>query len=173
MVVEILTMVRRNEAFGAAVGRLLDERSLSLRAQRHLTGIDHDTASQMRRGVVPRMDKVIQFAQGLGLNVNEWLVLAGYAPIEPEWDPDRALMIGIRRIQQESGSDFQVSTEDLHLPEETPEAVEAVLAAIRRRVEQRNSRAGPPPEGTVEPDRVSGEPTRNRAGQRSSPDGGQ
>src|SRR3954452_16931856 len=103
-----LTMPRSSKRFGEAVCRVLDERGLSLRAQRALTGIDHDTASQMRQGVVPRMDKVIQFARALGQNVNEWLELAGYQPIEPEWDPDRALMVGIRRIQEETGADFQI-----------------------------------------------------------------
>ena len=129
-------MPRRSEKFGEAVSRLLDERGLSLRAQRLWTGIDHDTAALMRQGVVPRMDKVIQFAQGLGLEINEWLVLAGYDPLEPGWDPDRALMAGIRRIRAETGVDFQISAEELQLQQETPAAVEAALAAIRRRVEQ-------------------------------------
>jgi hypothetical protein len=110
---------------------------LSLRAQRALTGIDHDTAAQMRQGVIPRMDKVIQFARAFDQSVNEWLELAGYEPIEPEWDPDRALVLGIRRIREETGADFQINAEELQLKQATPEEVEAILASIRHRVEQR------------------------------------
>jgi hypothetical protein len=129
-------MPRRSERFGEAVSRVLDERGLSLRAQRALTGIDHDTAAQMRQGVIPRMDKVIQFARAFGQSVNDWLEMAGYEPIEPEWDPDRALMLGIRQIQEETGADFQISAGELQLKEATPEEVVAILAAIRSRVEQ-------------------------------------
>src|SRR5437867_2465635 len=121
MVSGSLTMSRRSERFGEAVCRVLDERGLSLRAQRTLTGIDYDTAARMRQGVVPRMDKVIQFARAFGRSVNEWLTLAGYDPIEPEWDADRALMVGIRRIQEETGAAFQVSAEELQLKQATHE----------------------------------------------------
>lgn len=155
MVAGDLTMPRRSERFGAAVCHVLDERGLSVHTQRARTGIDHDTVARMRNGIVPRMDKVIQFARAFGRSVNEWLELAGYDPIEPEWDPDRALMVGIRRIQEDTGADFQISAEELQLKQASPEEVAAILAAIRRRVEQRTRKpAGQTPEGSVgQPDK--------------------
>jgi hypothetical protein len=73
-----------NEAFGAAVRHELDSRGLSLRQARIRTGVDIETTSRMRQGEVPRMDKVIAFARGFHLDVNDWLRLAGYEPIEPD-----------------------------------------------------------------------------------------
>jgi hypothetical protein len=71
-----------NEAFKRAVCGELDSRGLSLRQARIRTGIDIDTIGRMRQGDVPRMDKIVAFARGFGLPVNDWLELAGYERIE-------------------------------------------------------------------------------------------
>lgn len=82
-----VTTKRVNPAFGEAVARVLDSHGLSLRAARIRTGIDHVTLSDMRAGYVPRMEKVVQFARGFNLDVNEWLELAGFDPLPESTDP--------------------------------------------------------------------------------------
>lgn len=75
--------VRISQQFGEAVTQLLkDQGNLSLQGARLRTGIDHNTLSRMKQGEVPRVDKVLDFARGFGLDVNEWLELAGYEPVE-------------------------------------------------------------------------------------------
>jgi hypothetical protein len=99
-----LAMPAINEAFGAAVRHELDSRGLSLRQTRIRTGIDIDTVGRMRAGDVPRIDKVIAFARGLKLDVNEWLVLAGYDPVEPSPDDAVRKLISAEESQVRSAT---------------------------------------------------------------------
>jgi hypothetical protein len=77
-------MPRINDEWRAAVRRVLDEHKLSLRGAMLRTGIDHVTIGKMATGYVPRSETVMRFAQGFGLNIREWLLLAGYEPIEDQ-----------------------------------------------------------------------------------------
>lgn len=76
------TMRKLNSPFGKAVKAVMEEHGLSLRGQRVRTGLSHVTVQQMMEGVVPQMESVVAFAKGFSLDVNEWLELAGYDPIE-------------------------------------------------------------------------------------------
>lgn len=71
-----------NPTFGAKVTQIVDEHGLSLQGTSFRTGIDRYTIGQMKKGYVPRMERVLDFARGFGLNENEWLGFAGYEPIE-------------------------------------------------------------------------------------------
>ncbi len=68
---------------------VLAEHGLTLRGQRARTGLSHVTVMGMTQGYVPEMQSVVKFARGFGLDVNEWLELAGYEPIvAPAGDAD-------------------------------------------------------------------------------------
>lgn len=54
---------------------------MSLRAADRKTGVNYVTLGRMHEGFVPEMESVVRFARGFGLDVNEWLTLAGYDPI--------------------------------------------------------------------------------------------
>lgn len=130
LLVDHLAMERVSKQFGDAVSRVLLERKASLRGQRRLTGIDHATMSDMKAGVIPRMDKVIDFARGLGLDVNEWLALANYEPI---WDADREFNEQLREIIEEFGGEVLLEADDLQLRGKTPEQVRAMANAVKER----------------------------------------
>ena len=102
---------------------------MSYRHADRKTGVNYATIGAMTMGQVPEMESVVRFAQGFGLNVNEWLSLADYDPI---WDPDAAITAGLRLIAADYG-EVRVDTRDLELAEATPAAVDAALAAIRAR----------------------------------------
>jgi transcriptional regulator with XRE-family HTH domain len=74
-------MAKASKQFGEAVSELLDARGLSLRAAALKTGVDHTTISQMRSGMIPKKGIIIDWAVGLGEEINHWLKLAGYEPI--------------------------------------------------------------------------------------------
>jgi transcriptional regulator with XRE-family HTH domain len=75
-----------------AVRAALDARGLSLRGAMLKTGLDHVTIAKMASGFVPRMETVVRFARGLGLEETEWLRRAGYEPTTPSTaDAVRAL----------------------------------------------------------------------------------
>lgn len=69
---------RVSPEFGEAVQRVLKEHNLSDRGAQYKTEINRTTMSEMRNGYVPQLEQVIRFAKGFGLDVNEWLALAGY-----------------------------------------------------------------------------------------------
>lgn len=90
-----------NTPFALAVQRLLEERRATLRSQRQRTGIAHSTIKNWLDGVRPSMDSVIAFARGFDQDVNQWLVLAGYDPIDGRLDeptPDERLGRGLREL---------------------------------------------------------------------------
>lgn len=70
--------------FGEAVKQLMQARGLTNRGVTIKTSIDHGTVNNMRQGMVPKKGVILDFALGLGENVNEWLVLCGYDPIPEE-----------------------------------------------------------------------------------------
>ena len=74
----VVNMSKGNEAFGNEVKRVMAATGLSLRAVEYKTGIDHTTVLGMVNGRVPKKGTIIDFAQGLGENINTWLSLAGY-----------------------------------------------------------------------------------------------
>lgn len=83
---------------------------MGFRAADLKTGVNYNTISRMASGFVPEMESVVRFARGFGLDVNEWLELAGYPRIEsgmrlnepraPAYDADPAADYG-RAAKQE------------------------------------------------------------------------
>jgi hypothetical protein len=95
--------------FGEAVESLIRERGCTLRSQRQRTGIAHSTVKSWIDGVQPSMDAVIAFARGFGLDVNEWLALAGYDPITPS---TAEAIETLRRRGQDAEEPFDVAQYD-------------------------------------------------------------
>jgi hypothetical protein len=112
---------RVNEAFRDAVLRVFEQHGRpSLQSARIRTGIDHDTLSRMKKGDVPRIDKVIDFARGFRLNVNEWLELAGYPPvIEPTDCVSQRLIAQIREGDPEALDAARRIAQEAGMPDET------------------------------------------------------
>lgn len=89
--------------------------SLSLRQGYIRTGIDTDTLSRMKQGDVPRLDKLIAFARGFALDVNEVFLAAGEEPIAVS--PTACSYMLIERMREE--------------PEQVREAVSLIVAEAR------------------------------------------
>lgn len=107
-------MPKRIPEFGAAFSALLAERGLSLRDVRDLTGVNHVTISDMRKGYVPGLETFLQVLRGLGLDAHEWLPRAEYdllpeSPADWFWKEVRRLSErtrdGVIRINFQGGSD--------------------------------------------------------------------
>ncbi|MGV3721834.1 MAG: helix-turn-helix domain-containing protein [Actinomycetota bacterium] len=62
--------------------------------------LDGSTIHKMEKTGRGSMEAVVQVARAFGEDVNEWLVLAGYEPIE---DASQLLDAGLYRIWQETG----------------------------------------------------------------------
>ncbi|MBM3456915.1 MAG: helix-turn-helix domain-containing protein [Armatimonadetes bacterium] len=103
-------------AFGDAVVSLMASvgGGLSLRQAEIRTGVDINTLSRMRSGIVPRVDKVEAFARGFGANVNDWRELAGYPRLDVESSSDRFW----RLFGDAHG---RLAREGIYLPAPTPE----------------------------------------------------
>jgi len=145
-------MERTREAFGRAICDLLDGRGLSLRQARTRTGVDIDTLSRMRAGEVVRMDKIIQFARGFGLNPSDWLELAGYERLDGVGEggrvaEERGPLSNAERLAAliEEISRTHPGAEELtvrlcgglgRLHELTAEEMDALEASIRRNVSE-------------------------------------
>ena len=123
----LIAMPLINEAFGAAVRRELDARGLSLRQARIRTGLDIDTLGRMRSGEVTRMDKVIAFARGFHLDVNEWLALAGYAPVEPSVEQAVQKLAETAELTYESEEQVQLRGAWGHVPRAARERLAQIL----------------------------------------------
>jgi hypothetical protein len=132
-----------NQAAGEAVDRVIREHGLSLRQARIRTGIDIDTLGRMRSGEVVRMDKVVAFARGFRLPVNEWLELYGYEPVEDTaaeatLDGADTFYEEFRRLQADYPHlpiplpHFSGGVRSIKGPDEARE----IVAGMRRRVEQ-------------------------------------
>ena len=76
-------MPKPNPEFAEAVAEALRHHNLTLRGAEYKTGIDHTTVTKMVNGLPPSRGKVIEWAEGLGENINHWLELAGWEPIPP------------------------------------------------------------------------------------------
>ena len=129
-----------NQQLAEAVKRILAEHNLSLRGQRARTGIDHVTMLGMTNGIVPNEGTIIRFARGFGLDINEWLELAGYERL-PESGPER-LLRGLREIAARRGKSFPF---DISLiPQDvTVEKAEEALAFIEEEVRKRHEKGDP------------------------------
>jgi hypothetical protein len=124
------------EEFGAAVKRVLAEHNQSFRGQRTRTGLAHVTVMNMAQGIVPEMQTVVKFAAGFGLDVNEWLALAGYEPISSGGESEetaffRAHLAKRRAIAEELGMEDQGQARDTGGAAMTPEEAEADLREWR------------------------------------------
>ena len=96
-----LTALRVDPQFGEMVRRVFDAHGkLSLEQARLKTKVDHQTLNRMKKGEVPRVDKVEAFAMGFKLDVNEWRQLAGYDPVE---SGTQILDAGLYRLSQRVG----------------------------------------------------------------------
>lgn len=87
---------------------------LSLRQTSIRTGVDIDTLSRMREGVVPRVDKIEAFADGFGLNINDWRELAGYPRLDAE-------SIETRFWRRFGEAHSRLAREGIYLPAPTPD----------------------------------------------------
>lgn len=142
-------MPRISEPFGAAVREVLDARGMSRRGAMTRTGLDHATISKMASGFIPRSETVIRWAQGMGLDPNEWLEKAEYARLEfaashlgenretylmrpaeegEEESGRRILLEGIRALNEELGRPIAISLDEEELKELTPEKARTTLA---------------------------------------------
>lgn len=111
----------------------MEEHGLSLRGQRPRTGLSHVTVQQMMDGVVPQMESVVAFARGFGLNVNEWLELAGYEPIRPT--PRQILGEGLLALAEKHGRTVGVAPFeglDQMTEEQARERIASIDAAMAR-----------------------------------------
>lgn len=143
--------------FGEAVKRVLASHGLSLRSQRIRTGIDHMTMKSMCDGLVPRLEKVEQFANAFGLDVNEWRALAGYEPL-PASSPTTGQEVwdaGVRAFAQRTGCPapralFSVGSESL-----TVSRAHQQLADLWREWEEDPASFRPAPTSTSTPDLIA------------------
>lgn len=117
--------------FGDAIARVLQEHGLSQRAASHQTGIDRFTLADMLKGVVPKMEKVLQFARAFNLDEYEWLELAGYDAAE---SGAHILAEGLLALYRKHRRPIPVEFQD----EEriTPEGARQILRVIEQQIEE-------------------------------------
>lgn len=86
--------------WGKYVIRVLSRHGSSPQKQRARTGLAHTTIYSWLDDVPPNRDGVIDFAQGMGEDVNEALRIAGKSPIytEPEPDSPEAVELALGRL---------------------------------------------------------------------------
>ena len=105
-------MSATNQEFGQAVTALLAERGLSLREVEAATGLSHALVRSLRQGHVPKYALLRRFIDGLELDRNEWLTLAGRSSEAPETGVE-LLKRGLRELagrNQVAAVDFDWST---------------------------------------------------------------
>jgi hypothetical protein len=126
-------MRKLQPSFGAAVTRVLQERGLSQRSASYQTGIDRFTLADMQRGVVPKMEKVLQFARSFGLDENEWLELSGYGRVGEE-SGAQILAEGLLALYRKHHRPIPVEFQD----EEriTPEGARQILRVIKQQIDE-------------------------------------
>lgn len=104
-----MLLLMPERTFGEEVLDVLKRHGATYRSQRQRTGLPHSTVVNWVQGVPPTMEGVVSFARGFGLDVNEWLALAGYDPITPS--PHEAIET-LRRRGQEVEEPFDVAQWD-------------------------------------------------------------
>jgi len=113
---------------------------MSNRGADRKTQVNYVTIGRMAEGYVPEMESVVKFAQGFGLDVNEWLELAGYERVEDPamkqaLDAVSVLMRGLRELQAEfPGQVVPIPRFPGDARSLTLEQVRSVLDDIRRRL---------------------------------------
>lgn len=135
-----------NDEFGAAVTRVVkEEHGLSQVGAGYRTGIDRFTMGQMMKGYVPRMERVIQFAEGFGLDVQEWLARAGYDPLPAssadgaEPNPAEIIHAGLNELAREFGT-IPLSWDAKRFATLTADEARELLADIRAQEVERKAR---------------------------------
>lgn len=145
-------MAEKHTPFAAAVKRVIKEHGATYRSQRARTRVPHSTIVGWMQGIPPSMGGVIAFARGFGLDVNEWLELAGYERLEEatsaahhlgenretylmrpaeegeEESGRRILLEGIRSLNEELGRPLAISLDESTLADLTPDKARATLA---------------------------------------------
>lgn len=112
------------------------ERGLTQRGVDRKTGVNYNTISNMEIGKIPEMESVVRWAKGLGLNVNHWLELAGYPPIE-ETDPRRALNQFIKSLENTPPDEDEDFSEIRGVGGTGDPEDLKILRAVRKMLEQR------------------------------------
>lgn len=139
----LLLMAPPTRSFAEAVQQVLDERGLTLRSQRQRTGLAHSTILTWLQGVRPRMEAVIQWANGFGLDVNEWLELAGYARIETREPPSRIFWTTYGdiydRLRAEGIDPIVPTHNEERLATLTPDEARAEAEAYERRSREKHA----------------------------------
>lgn len=122
---------------GAEVRALLEAHGYNARSQRARTGINHVTMGNMLNGYPVDMTTVVRFAQGFGLDLNEWLQKFGYPPVQVEpTDYSQAFARRYREMKE------RLAAEGIPVPGKgsnlggseglTPEDAEAEVAELER-----------------------------------------
>jgi lambda repressor-like predicted transcriptional regulator len=144
--------MRTNARLAAAVGAVLDERGMTLRAAAQLTGLHYVTIRNLRQGVAPQAETILKFAWGLGLDSSEWLELAGHAalvagvgrepaaPTPEQTAEDNAtrldgygrLVLGLAELYTELGRPIPVSLDLERARKMTVAQAEETLDTLRR-----------------------------------------
>ena len=95
----------REEAFGARIKELRQQKGLSLRKAANLIGLSHYRLDELEIGksrstgnpTRPSRDTVIKFAEVYGVPKDYLLELAGYARENPDLSDDEALLVDLFR----------------------------------------------------------------------------
>lgn len=137
---------RVNTRLAEATRRVLDEHGLTDRGQRARTGLAHVTVGNMLKGYDVQMDTLVNFARGFGLDINDWLELGGYEPIQPA-DIGIPAPTAFQRLQQgvqdlcdETAGDWQWFIHRMTPDEKnalTAEQAEADLDEMRSTLQRR------------------------------------
>lgn len=115
---------------------LLNERKLSLRQARNLTGINHVTISDMAGGVVPSAELVAKWALAVNEPVRKWLKLAKYDELLADDPGTLHLWDGLQDLAQEFGIDHIPWLSGGKRTGVDVETAEAFIKAIRGHLEQ-------------------------------------
>lgn len=109
--------------------------ALSLRQGYIRTGIDTDTLSRMKQGDVPRLDKLIAFARGFELDVNQVFEAAGEEPIITAPTGYAHYIENLPRVFAEAGRDaVPIALFEEVARQMTVAQAEATLETIRRQL---------------------------------------
>lgn len=123
-----------NETAGKRVTELLERRGLTLRAADRKTGVNYGTISNMSIGHRPEMESVVRFAKALGENVNEWLELYGYPPVETPLEVFWDGLVALRAAHPELEIPYPKRLEGVSSKDLTLDLVRRVLSDLEEEI---------------------------------------
>lgn len=121
---------------GLWVKAVLEKHGVNTRQQKIRTGIAHSTVNEWLADTRPQAGSLIQFARGMGEDVNEALRLANYPPLDDEPESGDAWYIrALRDLANKRGEPVRVSFEPRDHPM-TLEEAKAEFADLVRELEE-------------------------------------